>query len=260
MIRLKYLLGVLMGVPCLPLIIRDGKRIRASVPTLPEAENPAGVEGKSKRKINLLTFGESTLAGVGIKDQKDGATCSIAKVLVEELDAEVKWKVMARSGYTMKQVTHKILPKMDDFQPDIIVTAMGGNDAFKANSPMKFAAAAGGFIEKLQAKYPGIPIVFMNMPPIKDFPAFTSLTKFFIGNLVELHGQALNKTVQKYDNVFYISEIITFRDWINKTDKTLTVNDFFSDGVHPSGLTYQLWGKETGKYIVENEILKDVRF
>jgi len=227
---------------------------------LPEAENPQGIEGKSERKIKLLAFGESTLAGVGIKDQKDGATCSIAKVLAEELDAEVSWKVMARSGYTMKRVLHKILPKADDFQPDIIVTAMGGNDAFKANSPQRFAAAADEFIVKLKTKYPAVPIVFMNMPPIKDFPAFTNLTKFFIGNLVELHGQALDKLVKKHDNVFYISEIITFQNWINKTDKTLTVNDFFSDGVHPSALTYQLWGRETGKYIVENGILKDIRY
>ena len=244
-----------MGIPCLPLIIRDGKRIRSSVPSLPEAENPEGIEGTSERKINLLAFGESTLAGVGIKDQKDGATCSIAKVLSEELGAKVQWKVMARSGYTMTQVTHKILPQADDFQPDIIVTAMGGNDAFKANTPQKFAAAASDFIEKLQAKYPNTPIVFMNMPPIKDFPAFTPLVKFFIGNLVELHGEALDKIVKKYNNVFYISEVITFKNWIQKTDKHLTVKDFFSDGVHPSGLTYQIWGRETGKYILENKIL-----
>lgn len=255
MIKLKYLTGVLLGIPCLPLIIRDGKRIRSSVPRLPEAKNPSGIEGKSTRKINLLAFGESTLAGVGIEDQKDGATCSIAKVLAEDLDAEVKWKVMARSGYTMKQVTHKILPKAGNFKPDIIVTAMGGNDAFKANSPQKFATAASEFIEKLQVTYPNVPIVFMNMPPIKDFPAFTPLIKFFIGNLVELHGQALNKVVKKYDNVFYISEIIAFQNWIKKTDKPLTVNDFFSDGVHPSGLTYQLWGRETGKYILDNGII-----
>ncbi len=255
MIRLKYYLGVLMGIPCLPLIIRDGKRIRSSVPSLPEAKNPAGIEGKSERKINLLAFGESTLAGVGIEDQRDGAACSIAKVLAEGLDAEVNWKVMARSGYTMKRVLRDIVSKADNFQPDIIITAMGGNDAFKANSPHNFVAAAGDFIETLQVKYPNIPIVFMNMPPIKDFPAFTPLVKFFIGNLVELHGEALDKTVQKYDNVFYISEILTFQKWINKTDKPLTVNDFFSDGVHPSGLTYQLWGKETGKYILENGII-----
>ncbi|MGK0364220.1 MAG: lysophospholipase L1-like esterase [Saprospiraceae bacterium] len=256
MIRLKYLLGVLMGIPCLPLIIRDGKRIRSSVPSLPEAENPKGIEGKSEKKINLLSFGESTLAGVGIKDQKDGATCSIAKVLAKELDAEVNWKVMAHSGYTMERVLKEILPKADNFQPDIIVTAMGGNDAFMANSPQRFARAAGEFIEKLQARYPNIPIVFMNMPPIKDFPAFTPLVKFFIGNLVELHGQALDKTVEKHDNVFYISEIIAFQNWINKIDKPLTVNDLFSDGVHPSGLTYQLWGRETGMYILENEIIR----
>jgi hypothetical protein len=33
-------------------------------------------------------------------------------------------------------------------------------------------------------------------------------------------------------------------------------SDFFSDGVHPSALTYQTWGRDVGDYIFENKILE----
>ncbi len=255
MSRLKYTLGTLAAVPCLPFLLRDGKRIKGSVPVLPEAANPAGINGSGARTINLLAFGESTMAGVGVSDHKKGVTAAVAQVLAQEYDATVTWKVVARSGYTMRAVTHKLLPKAGDFRPDIIVTGIGANDAFKTNSPTEFAAAAREFIKKIQTIYPGVPLVFMNMPPIKEFPAFTRLIRFFIGNLVELHGAALAKTVAKYENVYYIAEKITFKDWIHKADKELTADDFFSDGVHPSGMTYGIWGRETGNYIVENNLL-----
>ena len=255
MTRIKYALGILAAIPCLPFILRDGKRIRTSVPTLSEATNPQGLTGFGSRKLNLLTLGESTMAGVGVTDQKDGITAALAAVLAQEYDATVRWKVIARSGYTMRRVTHKLLSEIGNFQPDIIVTAMGGNDAFKANSPQRFAAAAAEFIERIQHSFTGTPLIFMNMPPIKDFPAFTPLVRFFIGNLVELHGAALAATVKKYDNVYYISEKITFKNWILKADKELTVDDFFSDGVHPSGMTYRIWGTETGKFICRKKLL-----
>lgn len=257
---LKYYLGVLAGIPCLPFLIRDGKRIRASVPRLPEAINPGGVSGnKGNPPLHLLTLGESTMAGVGVKEHKDGIAGTLADYLAEQGGFQVEWKVLARNGYTMRDVLHKLIPKIGDFQPDLIVLSMGGNDAFKANSPTNFAKAARQVIEALQAKFPSVPIVFMNMPPIKEFPAFTNLAKAFIGNLVEMHGQALDREVKKHEGVYYLSEIITLEKWINKVDVNLRDSDFFSDGVHPSQLTYQTWAKETGQFIIAEGLLNNVK-
>ena len=95
------------------------------------------------------------------------------------------------------------------------------------------------------------------MPPIKEFPAFKNPTKFVLGNLIEIFGEEVAKLVHKNDNVFYSSEIIKLENWKKRLNLTGKPSDFFSDGVHPSKLTYQVWAKEMANYIVRNqEILK----
>lgn len=91
------------------------------------------------------------------------------------------------------------------------------------------------------------------MPPIKEFPAFTKSIKFVIGNLVELLGLHLKININKYKNVYYNNEIITLKSW-SKRHKLPQNNAtiYFSDGVHPSKLTYKVWGKEMTQFIVSN--------
>jgi hypothetical protein len=100
-----------------------------------------------------------------------------------------------------------------------------------------------------------VPIVFANMPPIKDFPAFPWLMRVFIGNLVDILGKELLTTASKFDGVHYSDMKIRLKDWIGKLN--VLHCDFFSDGVHPSRLTYGLWAKEVCSYVWETEALRD---
>jgi lysophospholipase L1-like esterase len=93
------------------------------------------------------------------------------------------------------------------------------------------------------------------MPPIKEFPAFTGAIKFVIGNLVLLLGKELQKVVKDYENVHYYARTITYDDFINRMNLAATPADFFSDGVHPSELAYQVWAKDVANYIQEQKIL-----
>jgi lysophospholipase L1-like esterase len=50
--------------------------------------------------------------------------------------------------------------------------------------------------------------------------------------------------------MYYNNEVITLKTWSKRN--TLPTNDsklYFSDGMHPSELTYKVWGKETGLFI-----------
>ncbi|SDS21981.1 Lysophospholipase L1 [Polaribacter sp. KT25b] len=249
----KYYLGVIISIPLLPFMYFQGKNIRKKVPKLPEAKEPKGfVNGGFNKTINILSIGESTIAGVGIDFHKTGFTGTLANTLSTELKSNINWRVYARSGYTVKQVCEKIIPKIKETSTDIIVVGMGGNDAFTLNSPKKWISDINNLIDLLQHKYPNTPIFFTNMPPIKEFPAFTKTIKFVIGNLVEILGKELKNSIQHKENVFYYDEIITLKDWSKKhslsnSDSTI----YFSDGVHPSKLTYQIWGKEIGEFILK---------
>ncbi|MEM6842140.1 MAG: SGNH/GDSL hydrolase family protein [Bacteroidota bacterium] len=254
MMNARYILGATVAVPLLPLMYYQGKQIRASVPVLPEA---TGIEGycevSSAREINLLTIGESTIAGVGVKTHREGFTGTLAQEIANQLGVNVRWKVYARSGYTAKRVTEKILPKITENEVDIIVVGLGGNDAFRLNRPAKWRKDIEKLVAELRLKFLEAPIVFTNMPPIKEFPAFTPLIKFTVGNLVEILGDELNQAIEPLPNVYYSSEKITLNSWIKKFSVDTETSEFFSDGVHPSLFTYQTWARDLADFILKDK-------
>lgn len=249
----RYILHSLLIIPLLPLMYFQGKRIRSTVPRLPEATGPEGVCGSdSKGVIRLLCIGESTFAGVGVKTHEEGFAGSLAKALSESFDAEVQWKVYAKSGYTARAVKDKMVPRITETSADLIVIGLGGNDAFTMNSPWAWQRDIRGLIEALRQKFGDTPIVFTNMPPIREFPAFTPLIRFTIGNLVEILGEALQSLTTERPNVYFSSRTITLSDWITRLGVGATPADFFSDGVHPSRLTYQAWAKDLAEFACRN--------
>ncbi|MEM7103715.1 MAG: SGNH/GDSL hydrolase family protein [Bacteroidota bacterium] len=256
MLNFKYVSGAILSLPMLPIMYYQGKRIRASVPALPAAKNPSGVVHiNNQMPFKLVTLGESTIAGIGVKTHEEGFSGTLAKSIANFLGRTVEWQVFAHSGYTAKAVTEKIVPNIPDLDPDLIVIGLGGNDAFKLNSPSKWQKDITNLIQVLQEKFEGAPIVFTNMPPIKEFPAFTPLIKFVVGNLGEMLGTSLKNLVKSLDGVDYYSRKITLGDWVDRLEADATVNDFFSDGVHPSKLTYQVWAKDFCNYLVNQNII-----
>ena len=247
----KYFLGALISLPLLPLLYFQGKNIREKVPKLPEAKEPKGVvNGNFDKTLNILSIGESTIAGVGVDYHKNGFTGALANTLSKKMKSNINWKVYAKSGFTLKQINNKIIPLIEEKTIDLIVIGTGGNDAFTLNSPKKWALEINRLINLLQKKYSNTPIFFTNMPPIKEFPAFTEPIKFVIGNLVEILGKELNNIITNKENVYYNDEIVTLKTW-SKRHSLPSSNSkiFFSDGVHPSKLTYHVWGKEMAKFI-----------
>jgi len=257
--NLRYLFGAIVSFPLLPLMYYQGKQIRASVPKLPEAEGTEGISQTSHQTaatLDVVFVGESTIAGVGVKTHQEGFAGTFADELSRLWSVNVKWRVYARSGYTAKRMEAKLISKISEKKADLVVIGLGGNDAFRLNRPSKWKAEVHALIRSVQIKFPNAVIVFCNMPPIKEFPAFTPLIKFTVGNLVEVLGKELQQTIQQQQNVYFCSETITLKGWIDKFDMQVKMEDFFSDGVHPSKLTYQTWAKDVARRVAENDLIK----
>jgi len=232
-----------------------GKRIRKTVPILPEAKGKEGlVKHHSKTVFRLLCLGESTMAGVGVSTHEEGFAGSLAKALSHIIEANIKWEVIAKSGYTAKQVAEKLVPKIGN-QPDLIVIGLGGNDSFQLNSPMQWKKDIQTLIDIIRVKHPSTPIAFTNMPATKEFPAFTWPIRFVVGGLGELLGEALSEVVDINNNVYFSSEVIDLNVWTKRYNLKNVKSDFFSDGVHPAKLTYQVWAKDFAMFL-DTMILK----
>ena len=82
--NLRYISGAIISIPLLPLMYYQGKKIRASVPQLPEA---TGIEGaclsskQNKNNLNIICIGESTIAGVGVQTHEEGFAGTFGKEL-----------------------------------------------------------------------------------------------------------------------------------------------------------------------------------
>lgn len=251
---LKYYVGAIIAAPLLPILFLQGKKIRKNVPRLPEARNPIGyIKTASEKTLKILAIGESTIAGIGVDFHENGFIGALAKEIAAKTNHSILWKVYAKSGYTAKLVRKRLLPKIVDSTADIIVIGLGGNDAFKLNSPDVWMFQINLLIKKLKKKFPKTPIYFTNMPPIKEFPEFTSVIKFVIGNLVEILGERLYRKTKNKENVHYNKEVINFETWKKRYNLEGDITTFFSDGVHPSKLTYQIWGKDMATFIMNTK-------
>lgn len=249
--QLKYFFGAIGTIPLLPIMYIQGKRIRTKVPSLPEATGNEGITNTNQpTDFQLITIGESTVAGVGVKTHAEGFSGTLAKELAQKLDKNIRWKVYAKSGITAKRVPAELITQITEKHADLIVIGLGANDAFEGNSPNTWRKGIEETLHDIRAKFPTTPIAFANMPPIKEFPAFTTLIKQTIGSLVEIHGQELKKIITNHADVFYNAEVLWIKNWLKGDLANKTVNDFFSDGVHPSKLTYQEWAKDFARFVV----------
>lgn len=257
----RYVLGALLTIPLLPILYFQGKQIRKKVPKLPEAEQPNGkIIAGERPNLNLLFIGESTFAGVGVKSHEVGLTGQFSEFFSQYFNCNLNWSVYAKSGYLAQDALEKLIPLIKEPQCDLILIGLGANDAFNLNSPRKWNRSIRLLIQKLKQKFPDAVLVFANMPPIKEFPAFTKTIKWVVGNLVEILGQELAKTVNAFDAVYYYDRIISFDDWTNRLKVKPNPKDYFSDGVHPSALTYQIWAKDLFNFISnEHEIKNKVK-
>ncbi|KAA6346348.1 hypothetical protein EZS27_006132 [termite gut metagenome] len=250
--NIKYTIGSIIAIPLLPFLYLQGKRIKRNIPDLPEASGDTGFcTANNKESLRLLTIGESTIAGVGVDTHEEGFSGTLAKEISQKLDVDVYWKVYAKSGYTAKQVNEQIIDNIEDKSADLIVIGLGGNDAFQLNRPKKWKKAIRLIIKNLKLKFTNTPIVFINMPPIKDFPVFTLLARMILGNYVNILGEELNNVVKTYDKVYYISNIMKAKDMAARISNSVKPSDMFSDGVHPSKMAYQIWARDVAEYIIK---------
>lgn len=254
--RIRYFLGVLLIIPVFPIMYFQAKKIRKDFPDLPEAENPVGESGKPASK-SILIMGESSVAGVGVDVHANGIAGQMAKELAELQGQHFEYHVVAKSGYTAQRVHEKLLSKIPEQQFHMILIGLGGNDTFQTKTPWFWEKHMRILIESLHQRFPDIPIAVTCMPPVHTFTAFSSLLKFFLGGLTKLHGHEIRRMARQLDYLHYFDYVITLEEWIARYEEATQPSDFFSDGVHPSALTYRIWGKETARFINEQVLNND---
>lgn len=243
----------------IPQLYRDGKKVRKYMPEHPEASDPTGIENMdSHTTLSTLCIGESTMAGVGVDYHKDGFARYFAKNISDYTQCNVSWNVYAKKGYTAQEVLEQLLPQITETVVDYIAIGLGGNDSFQLSDPRLWTKSIHDIISYLKNRFPAAHIIFLQIPPVKQFPIFTPLMQKILGDHADKLDETLYDIVEDYQNVHFIKGSLN-ADSLSKysSDGNMDVKDFFSDGVHPSSLSYQIWASIIVDYLISKGVFKD---
>lgn len=232
-LQYRYLLSGLFVLPFTPFLYLQGQYTRLRVGRLPDAVGePAGVVEGGDRTVRLLAIGESTVAGVGVKDLKQALAARFAEHYSRATGSTVRWRAMGVSGITVRRALKEIVPELPDDEFDIVVVALGGNDVFALNSPVGFRKDMTELITSLRAKSPEAAIFLANVPMIRDALALPHPLKYVLAKLAKMQHFNVIDLVSLLDDVYYFDDVKRVKE------------EFFSDGVHPSEFGYDIWASE----------------
>ena len=251
-IYVLWVLRLIICLPILPVIYWLGKKIKSQIPDLPAASlHLSGTIGEKHEHLKLLLIGESSIAGVGIDDHMEGIPGTIGRVFLTQ-DKAISWQVVARSGFKAIDVINQLVPTLPHSKADVIIVGLGGNDTFQMTPPWRWRSHMKQLVGLLRDGYPDAHVIVSAMPPVADFPIFPWILQKFMGGQTNM----LRLTIRDFPVIFsklsYLSEKVRMQEWVEKSDG-LTLSDFFSDGVHPSAVTYQLIGQAIGEEILSVE-------
>lgn len=251
--QLTYLLASILSLPFFPVLFLLGVMAKKKTGKLPGAFGPSGKIEGSNLGLKLAVLGESTVAGVGVDNHEAGITCQIARYLNSKTGREINWEAIGTSGFTARKVNNHLVSEIPKGMkaPNILVILLGGNDTFELNSPFRWRRDMKKLVSQLRVDFPDTKIVIANLPPVENFTSFSPLLQWYLGSLTNLHRKVIMDFPDIYPGLIYMSDKIDFDKWRKEERRDVPMNEFFSDGVHPSALTYRLWGKQIAERILE---------
>jgi lysophospholipase L1-like esterase len=214
-----------------PLLLWQGRRVRATALRLPEAAGPRTAEGSALR---LLIVGDSSAAGVGAAHQDEALAGRLAQALAARLGRPVGWQLVATSGHSSEQAL-AALAATELAPADVLVTALGVNDVVDRVAPLQ-ALAALERIHALATERAGVRLsVHCAAPPMQQFPLLPQPLRWFFGRQAARFNAALTSSVagQASRRVLHLPEEM----------QSNAAALMAEDGFHPSPAGYALWAE-----------------
>jgi lysophospholipase L1-like esterase len=235
-----YILSGIVILPFAPFLYLQGQRVRRKVGRLPDAQGETtGKFGEGDSFARLLVIGESTAAGVGARTHETALAGQFARVLSAKIGKPVHWRVIGRSGITIKETIQELVPKIPDEKFDYVLIALCGNEVLKLRSPRSFRRNMTKLLGILRKKNAEAMFFITNAPAVRLSPVLPQPIKFILGHLSALHDSNAKEFTARMKNVFYFHQ------------PTEVPADFFADGIHPSEKGYTVWSKRMIEFFTE---------
>jgi len=118
----------------------------------------------SDTAVELATFGDSAMAGVGVHHVEDSLPVQLAQAVANSTGRRVHVMGYAASGARTIDVLRKQLHEVRR-TPDVSVLVIGTNDVTGVSHPVTFARTSGALLDALVAL--GAPVVMSSLPEFR---------------------------------------------------------------------------------------------
>ncbi|MBA4218843.1 MAG: SGNH/GDSL hydrolase family protein [Proteobacteria bacterium] len=221
-----------------PVLLWQGRRVRATALRLPEA---AGPRAQPSGTLRVLIVGDSSAAGVGAAHQQEALAGRLTEALARLTGQSVGWQLVARSGHRSEQA----LAALDstELEPaDVLVTALGVNDVVDQVPPARALAALQG-IDGLARERAGVRLsIHCAAPPMQHFPVLPQPLRWFFGRQAARFNAALTAQVSGEPS----RHVLQLPAALQRDAAALMA----ADGFHPGPRGYALWAEALAAQVV----------
>jgi lysophospholipase L1-like esterase len=175
----------------LPVLLLQGRRVRATALRLPEAAGPRqGVAGSGPLALRVLIVGDSSAAGVGVATQDEALAGQLARALALRNGGRVAWQLVAASGHTVRDALGALRDAA--LAPaDLLVTAVGVNDVVGQTRPAAFLRTLDE-LHAVAAARAGVTHAWhCGVPRMAEFPLLPAPLRWILGRDARALDQAL---------------------------------------------------------------------
>lgn len=213
-----------------PVVLRQGRRLRAATPHLPDAALPWHGSLEGPRPIRLLVLGDSTAAGVGAPTQDEALPGRLAAALHDRTGRGIRWRAVGENGATSRDLVARFLDEAFDEPVDLLFLTIGANDAMGMRAAPTFARDVRRLLGAFDAANPD---GFLLMSSLPVFARFTLLPEPLRTALYR-HSLALEAAARR---------LVQARDRsVMSVDPPPYAEDFWAtDLFHPGPNGYRDW-------------------
>lgn len=245
MVLTRYLLQLswYLLTPVFLLCIPQALYVKRTAVRLPEAKGQKTENfGSHGKHLTFLHFGESTVAGVGVKTFKQGFSAQLCQTLSvgisQSSPQRVKCSITGQNGIRFQALNDLIAQQNET--ADFAIITMGVNDTTGLTAVKYWQEEIYRSIELLNKK--GITqIFFTQVPPMVQFPALPAPLKYFLGLRAHILNTELRRICKQTHDCTYVgSKLLVEKEMMAE------------DGYHPSEKGYHAWAEQITPQILRH--------
>jgi lysophospholipase L1-like esterase len=152
-----------------PVVLTQGRRLKATTPHLPEAALPWSGELAGPDPLRLLVLGDSTAAGVGAATQTEALPGRLADALHARTGRGIRWRAVGKNGATSREIIERFLDEALTEPADMLFLSIGANDAMTIRRASAFVRDVRHILDAFEKRNRGAFVLMSSLPVFGRF-------------------------------------------------------------------------------------------